>query len=451
VVVNRSNQTVQGDFANNKSSPDREGHLFNVGNVSLFEPGLSGIAAIEVSAPWVYPGTTTRYQRLLIYNTLDAGHPYALDLFRVKGGKVHDYLMHGSMAFDETAACTLPLQKIDKPYPMLLPNEKWTEPRAMGDTFPLYGAFREVGAGRPRDWWDVVYREAGGNLGTRLIMPGDERTTIYLGRSPAPCRLGFKRERGKEARFYDFWRPALIVRREAAEDLDSLFIVVIEPLQGSSAIKGCRRLPLNRDDPEHVALAVSFVDGREDVVLVDMNAPGITGKPASAEGVVTADGACALKGRIGVLSRKAGSEKKFLIAGTAFSAAGKSLTGAPAFSGTITGAVRPPYAFAGYALVTDAELPEGDTLKGRWMSLTFGAYAVVPGSRGTYPAEIKTQEGITGMFQIERVVRQQGKTYISTADDHGLAIEGGNTVEQMRPLRTFKGLPRFEILLSASQ
>jgi hypothetical protein len=75
----------------------------------------------------------------------------------------------------------------------------------------------------------------------------------------------------------------------------------------------------------------------------------------------------------------------------------------------LTGAVRPPYAFAGHALVTDAELPEGDALKGRWMSLTFGAYAVAPGGRGAYPAGTKTQEGITGVFQIERVVRQQGK------------------------------------------
>jgi hypothetical protein len=105
-------------------------------------------------------------------------------------------------------------------------------------------------------------------------------------------------------------------------------------------------------------------------------------------------------------------------------------------------------AASGYLREAD---PQGAALAHWWVRQTFGAYAVAPGARGTYPAGIKMQEGITGMFQIEQVVRQQGKTYIYTADDHGLAIEGGNTVEQMRPLRTFKGLPRFEILLSASQ
>ena len=43
----------------------------------------------------------SRYQRILMLNTVDLTRPYVVDVFRVTGGTTHDYLLHGAIAADD--------------------------------------------------------------------------------------------------------------------------------------------------------------------------------------------------------------------------------------------------------------------------------------------------------------------------------------------------------------
>ena len=98
--------------------------------------------------------------------------------------------------------------------------------------------------------------------------------------------------------------------------------------------------------------------------------------------------------------------------------------------------------------MTQAALPEDVEWKGRWLSLKFGRYDVVPSDRGDYPLGIEHQAGISQMFQIDHVERRDGKTVIHLTEDPWLAIESGKATELLRPHRTFTGPCRFEIALS---
>jgi hypothetical protein len=52
-------------------------------NLTLYEPGNSGLAVTELDGYRAYRNETSRYQRIMLLNTADLAHPYAVDLFRI--------------------------------------------------------------------------------------------------------------------------------------------------------------------------------------------------------------------------------------------------------------------------------------------------------------------------------------------------------------------------------
>jgi hypothetical protein len=184
VVVNKADQ-----YRGNNQVAGNAGHVFTGGSLSLYEPGLNGIAASEVYSSWVYPGTVGRYQRLNILNTIDPNHTYVVDLFIVTGGKTHEYFLHGSTQFDQTAEAGFPMRRIVKEYPLLSGHEKWTDPEQEGDNQNWYGMFRDISAGQSPGKWDVTFRGVGsGSIGTRIFMLDDGSSQVYLGKSPHSYR-----------------------------------------------------------------------------------------------------------------------------------------------------------------------------------------------------------------------------------------------------------------------
>ena len=116
------------------------------------------------------------------------------------------------------------------------------------------------------------------------------------------------------------------------------------------------------------------------------------------------------------------------------------------YSGTITSTVRKEDGASCNAFVTDAMIPAGDELKGRWMSVKFGSYKVINPPSGA----VKTQEDMNELFQIDHVEQVGGQTYIVTAEDHCLKVDGAMAEEIMRPQRQFEGATTFTILKSQS-
>ena len=139
-----------------------------------------------------------------------------------------------------------------------------------------------------------------------------------------------------------------------------------------------------------------------------------------------------------------------LVAGTGLDGAGQRLAqDRAAFEGRITDVVRRADGCTADAFVTDAALPTGTALRGRWVRLTFDRYAVVPNG-SSYPLGIREQRGIDQLYRIDRVARQGDQTFVVLADDPMLAIDGDTAMEATRPRRTFEGAVRFAITLGTS-
>jgi hypothetical protein len=447
VTIDRKEQ-----FRTTNEDTGNKGHLFTGGDLLLFEPNLAGISVAEVNGGRAYLGLADRYQRLQVLNTIDPAQPYLIDLFRAHGGGTHDYFLHGATRFDETApppekttpagASSLPLALLDTPYPLLEGTETFVEPPQ--DAEPWYGAFRDVWTAHSTGNWNVIFKATAGVQGTRITMVDDGDVDVFVGKSPAPFRDKMPAETPQA--FYAYWRPSLMVRHRAPA-ADSLFVSVIEPFSGAPAVTSVERLPLSIKDKDHVALRIKLKSGREDVVLVDLASPVVTGAPSPGR-FATADGKYALTGRVGVAP---GGGKAVLVAGTRFEHDGKDLKAAEAaFTGGISQVLRKDGGCSTDAFVSDAPLPEGDALKGRWIVLTMGSYKVIP-SGTTFPLGVQEQKGIRQPFQIDHVERNGGQTYVVLTADPLLSMAAGKVTETTRPGRTFEGPVSFEIPMARSE
>jgi hypothetical protein len=86
---------------------------------------------------------------------------------------------------------------------------------------------------------------------------------------------------------------------------------VVEPFQGAPVINKVERVALAGSDPEQIGLRVSFKDGRVDTWLVNLNSTEVTGRAATDQVTATADGAMALRGRVGFVSTKAAAPRRW--------------------------------------------------------------------------------------------------------------------------------------------
>ncbi|MFQ6114357.1 MAG: hypothetical protein ACE5NG_09765 [bacterium] len=110
---------------------------------------------VEASGERAYPELAQIYKRLLVLVTIDEERPSVVDVFHVKGGSMHDWLMHGSANLDQRATCSLKL--IPKSGTMLEKDEKFVEPHDCYSSFNPYGLMKNVQAGRSLDRWNVTF------------------------------------------------------------------------------------------------------------------------------------------------------------------------------------------------------------------------------------------------------------------------------------------------------
>lgn len=454
------------NFAHNMVSIDEEigqsggawqangnaGHLTMQGNLTMYETGKDGIQVCEVDGGTFYENAS-RLQRMNILNTVDPEHPYLIDLYRVTGGKRHTYLLGGSTRQDEKykykplVRSSFPLEKF----------EKGDEDLLCGITsayiIPFYNTF-EGGKGITSDangnWW-VKMMDDKKSFGLKVLMVDDGNSELFLGTTVAPTMSeGFAAANT---------RSTLLVRRElpgvASEDeqLDSFFVGVMEVMdskdgeQAESVVEKIERVPLAEKNPEHICLKVYMKGGRVDTYLVSMNTPEITGKEPGT--VKTADGEFEMQGRIGINISGAGDlDCTKLIGANYIKTNGETLTADKAFyEGELIGAERED----GMYLVSNTELPEGDALKGKFLSMEYPPIKIVPNEMGEYPRGIEMQEGVIEVYEIDHVENRDGKTYIYTAGDHGLEIDRRSVQECYRPQRTAYGTATYKIWTRANR
>jgi autotransporter-associated beta strand protein len=420
------------------SSPDAD--TYGNGDLTIFEPGTNGLAVTEIDGQRAYNNKASRYQRILLLNTVDLTRPYVVDVFRVTGGATHDYLLHGSIRYDQTYECSFPLLTNTAAYPMLEGSEVWVEPTSSGSSFPYYGFWRNVNSNSAPGDFQITYRDtSASHRDLRLWMTDDGSAKVYIGRTPVPLRTN-----GEPANFWanNLWRPSSIIRKRIPSGtLQDLFVSVIEPMNGgASTIQSVDRLPVSGSSLESCALRITFTDGRVDTYVVNLRNPQVAGANGGSPTVSTADGQYVVTGRVGAHMDRPSDSRTWTINATDFQYPSRRLTTPNTYySGLIAGETRKFTGGSNDAFFTTTPLPLGTALRGKQLSFGFGALS----GSGT--------NGISELFEIDQVLLTNGQYHICFTNDHMLEITNGTTtVEQMAPLRKFTTSNSFEIVLSAS-
>ncbi len=415
VVVDRLDQ---------RSSPS-DGNLLAYHPGDLQDPESLDIAVVEADGKLGYRNIPDLdlYQRMLVTVPVSARDAYLVDIFRVRGGKLHDWALHGDADEDTTAVCDLPF---GDPVPtMLLPDEEWVEPTQEAHQYPPYGMLRDMRPASVESGFalDFVYSGDGAPRYRLHMLPGGP-AELWLGRAPSVRRMG-QGSSGDMRKAYDFWMPMMLVRRTGEAPLTSVFVAVHEPHVGTPFVQGAQPLAMEPGDALATAVEVRHGDTVDTIISTADEAP----YPVRA----TASG-LALRGKLGIVRQVAGQvTAAWLLDGASLTGPGFGLVAETAgFDGELTGSTRQADGQPRDALLTDTPLPSGDALRGQWLLLTL-------------------PNGMTQGHEISEVVAQaDGQTAIVTAQDHGLRVTAGGVEETYFPLRKLEGRCRFHIAGLAS-
>ncbi|NLJ36829.1 MAG: hypothetical protein GX358_11450 [candidate division WS1 bacterium] len=406
VAVDREEQVGSGDPS--------------AGDLVWFFPDSGGVSVTEADSTRVYAniGNVDRYRRMLIMVPVSDADAYVLDVFRVRGGKTHDWLLHGDADRDMNASCSveLPHQRPD----MLEDDEEWVEPVDESSRFNLYGCIRDVAYGAVQGTVTITFAYVDEpSRGLRTHITAGDNAVVNLGVSPSIRRAG-----KFDSEAFDYWMPQLLVRRTGQAPLQSTFGAVYEPFAGDTFITEVSAISVEPGDDGVYAVRVEHGNAVDTIISTLDQAPY---PERQIDGV-------SLHGRLGIVRREGGTViGMWLFEGESLACAGQTLAGdTAAFTGTIQAAIRSVDGALYDALITDADLPEGDQLKDVWMVVTHG-------------------NGYTHGYLIERVERHEGLSHIVLSMDHGLRIDGEMTEELYFPQRQIAGVNAFAIPLQTSR
>jgi hypothetical protein len=174
----------------------------------------------------------------------------------------------------------------------------------------------------------------------------------------------------------------------------------------------------------------------------------VAGANVGSATVSTSDGQFSLTGRIGVYSTGASfGTQSWTVAASAFQFPTGSVSPSNAsFQGDVAGVLRKAEGDGADAFLTSTTLPGGTVLQGRQLSLRYDTYHVV--------GSTAVQNGISQMFEIDRVDTSGGQTRVHLTRDPQLTMSGSGAgataTELVAPERSFDGPFTFEISTSAS-
>jgi hypothetical protein len=278
-----------------------------------------GFSAAEAESAGVYP-QTSRYRRCLIAVGHDASDVYLVDVFQVHGGNQHDYILAGSA--DEASHAAVEGASL-APFNGTLLNKgfQFEFPSGEGDTNDPQsglGYIRNLQRA-DADQITVNYRlSASPQLGSRTRLWAGEGSTTYLGEAPS-----IRQSQGNDSMLDRFMMPMTVARRQG-KDLQSTFIAVHEPVNGSPRIADVKV----KQDGNIVQLEVSHGDV-VDYIFVSLDGP------AKAQANALA-GAIQFEGTQGfVRTRDGQAVEMHLVNGIHLSLGDVKLEGIPALSGEI--------------------------------------------------------------------------------------------------------------------
>ena len=200
------------------------------GNLQLLST-LPATKVIEADCAAYEQAETYRRSCLMIHS--GAGPAYLVDLFRVMGGSVHDYAIHG-----EGRISAPPAQ--DRPVPL---DER---PGVLGEDI------ERLRAGVPEGQWTVSWTDGGMTMRARMLSPVDE---IIVGEGPG------QRHHSEIGARNDY-----LFARKAESGNGNTFVAVIDHFRQDPDVSDVQPLCLPNDASGPVALRIGRRKGDDTVI-----------------------------------------------------------------------------------------------------------------------------------------------------------------------------------------
>ncbi len=230
------------------------------GRLCVFAP-TDGLSLAEVDAPETYHATS-EYRRTVALIDLAPDARYVLDLFRVAGGSLHDYSLHG---FDgtfsvEDMALSRPqahgtLAGEEVPFGAIYDDDGLTDPLRKGRSYYTYrgGGYSylyDVQRGRPSQAWSATWTDMEAGIGLRTtFLPSDE---VIVAHGDPPRKPGNPRQ------------LKYVLLRNRGDGIASRFASVAEPFRDDPKVFSVTRA--DTGDGRTLGLKVGHQYG-EDAIL----------------------------------------------------------------------------------------------------------------------------------------------------------------------------------------
>ena len=389
-------------------------------NLLAYFPDSNGIAMAAADGKFGYrkiEGVDT-YRRTLALIPVSDEDAYVLDVFSVRGGSTHDWLIHGDGDEDMTAEVNVEFTGTREN--MLEEGEEWVEPRDEQSKYNVWGCIRDLKTATTDGPIQTTFRYVDEpDRAVRIHLLPAPATEVFLGKSVTP-----RRAKSDTRKAFDYWMPQLVVRRSGEAPLHNTFVAIEEPFLKEPFIDAVEPLELAPADEQAVALRVTHGEATDTIIYTLDEAP----YPER----TTSDGVT-MKGRLGIIRRVAGRViGLWLFEGESLTCKQGAISSeAGSYNGEIQTGMRIADGDDVNAFVTDANLPLGDTLKGVWVIVTHG-------------------NGFTHGYEIEGIEQREGKRVIVVTHDHGLQIGAEETKQVYFPRRTIEGVNTFSIPISAT-
>ena len=299
------------------------------GNLLAFQPE-GPVQTVVAEAPAVYPGAP-RYERTLSLVDHGPGRRYVVDVFRVAGGKTHDFAIHG--AGQQFAAGEGAWQKVAEPVVTPAAGAKW---------------IREATARETGETVRATWEEAG--KGVALDLLGQAGTRVLHLAAPG---LRNRRNPWEKREIH-----LLVARRDGPANT---FVSVLRSHKLALTVS---EVPVAAEKGEARAVRVQG-PGFDDLLVM--------GEAAGAAGLTTC-GDLRFRGQMAYLSRTDGKTTAGLLNGSELRAGALELNSTPQITGRILGV--DPQAVT---VTVDVPLPAGTAARGRHLILkgvTDGAYEI---------------------------------------------------------------------------
>ena len=398
------------------------------GNIEAFvQSSLFQVVRASYAGPYAGVTEYARELWLIPFASGAENEAYILDIFRIEGGRRHEYTLQGDANRDALFRVDVPT----RPYgPYLLPEGTRvippTGPSTPGSAQGHYPGYIYIR--------DVEHAELAGEQFTvtllideygvetpSLRMTGllaDDRNELFLGRSPSlrPVRQhGISMDNNHMVDLHSM--PKLVLRREGSS-LRSDFVMLMEPRFGDGAfrIDAAERLAVERGPQGAVAVRVIY-DDTIDIILSN---------PRHGEGPLVA-GDLELHGEFAFVRLKDGVVQEVTLVGGARLKMGRAeWTGRGRATGAVDRTLRRADGDPVDGFATDAEI--AGSLSGRYVIIT-------------HP------DGSTSGFAIDRVEREGNQTVIVFAEhDPAFVIEPDGTSRQVYyPRKAWVGTHTFDI------